>query len=100
MKTRITQLNKPLLGLTSLRVLLENMIATETRPKGLLFEICSEGLWAATVGGGGEHSVFGERMKRRQEGAQAASPGLELPETSLLCSRLARPHCVSTGQGN
>lgn len=53
MKTRITQLNKPLLGLTSLRVLLENMIATETRPKGLLFEICSEGLWAATVGGGG-----------------------------------------------
>lgn len=48
MKTLITQLNEPLPGLTSLRVLLEKMIATGTGPEGaLLFESCSEGLGAS-----------------------------------------------------
>lgn len=32
----------------------------------------------------GSHGVFGERMKRRQEGAQAASPGLEAPRDFIM----------------
>lgn len=85
MKTLIAQLNKSLLGLTPLRDLLE-MTATGTGPEG-------GRLWAAGQQGATRSLV-------KEERSPAASSGLELLETSLLCSRLAQPHCVSAGQGN